>query len=235
MVKRFHLLNGETIDLKEQLTYPVAAIENEYHGDWADGSNPWWLDTLDTDNGSQTINDLASAGGQGTTTLQTGGTNAGDLTNLEGVDLNWDNWSELWFYTYNDGSITGGDGDVNFQLSLCDNRDSTALTDGFAIRTNTNNQSVTFEVYNSGTAHISDSTSHRANEMFGFRLFENADNANSTGHTIVFYSDWEPLFMHGEDAGFPSVAEYPLRVGAITADGTDRSVDLDGVYLGLMA
>lgn len=236
MPKRFHLLNGETLDLEQQLTYPFQPIEDEYTAHFADESNPWWL-SFDTDNGSQSFAGLASAGGQGTTQLNTGGTTAGDLSMLETPALNWDNWSELWFLVSNDPetALLSAPTSAQVYVTLGDNRDPTAMTDGVKVITNTNNQSVTWKILNGGTTQMSGTTAHRESSMFGFRLFENVDNTGSSGHTIMFYSGWRPLFQHAEDAGFPSIAEYPLRVGCRSDDGSDQYAELDTVYLGLMA
>jgi len=237
MSTKFPLLDGRTVDLTNRPGGLDPGDPSPFIADFKEESNPSWL-SLETDNGSQSFSGLASAGGRGTTTLTTGTTSTGDVTNLKTESFNWDNWSEVWCYAW--GVTLPEPASSRIQVMLSDNKDLIDVSEAFRIHSldQSDPSGVPYRIVSGGAANNStlDQVTRSDPHMYGFRIYENADNPDSTGHQVDWYFDWQPIERMTEWSGnWPNSTELSFRVGIRTEDtAADRSLDIGGVFVGLV-
>lgn len=225
--RRWPLWNGETDVLNDHPHPDGPFMTNPLETDFVEESNPSWL-TLDAD-GTQTFSGLASASGKGTTTLNTGAA-TDNISLLETDAVDWNDFKELFVWMW--GASISDNNAAQFFVSYGDNRDPGSITEGVYWLSNTN-QGVDFDVVTGGTSQASNTIGgdRESPRMWGLRVFEHPDNANSAGHEAHWYYDWEPQVRHEEADGFPAAGEHPFRFGIKSADGSDQPLTIDGIYV----
>lgn len=231
-MSKMPLLDGETLDFNhvadanERVTDTVTLRE-----DFAKEQLPWWL-SYETNNGpaSPTFDGLAS-GDTTEVTLDTGTTSQGDVTNLVGPTLNWDNWQEIGIYLLNASNRYEAN-DQWMQLLLADQGDIEDFSNGFGLRMGSNTYLMRTRNGGSGRFYRTDTFSPTEDDHhYGFRFRDNGD-----GHTITSYQDGRPIDSQGEaESDFPPSSDLTIYAGVRTQDtGLDRGVTFDAVHIELV-
>lgn len=234
MVDRFPLLDGTELDLDSQPD-PHPDVEHDktitLRADFAEESLPWWLSYV-TDNGpaNPSFAGLPTSGGLTDISLDTGATNLGDATALQGPTINWDNWTEMRAYVW---GVTVNVPETRFRLSLGDNKDPNQISEGFKIGSY-KDENISARVITGGTSQngmIDQSLGGTGTHTYGFRLYE---SETGNGHSIDFVVNGEHRESWAENKGWPAAQDLSFHVSVVTTDGTQAIATVDGLLIELI-